>query len=66
MNFLLAWIIFIGLFMVGSQPFGINTYFETSTHSKFLPTFEDAKKDGTLTTSGIVFYPLTGSVAYEA
>ena len=66
MNFLLAWIIFIGLFVVGSQPFGINTYFETSTHSKFLPTFEDAKNDGTLTTSGIVFYPLTGSVAYEA
>ena len=66
MNFVLTWILFIGLFFMGSTPFWVNVFFKTDTHTKLLPTMEDGIQDGSILVGDIIFSPLTGSVAYNA
>lgn len=42
MNFLFAFIIFSVLFMVGVEPLGINTKFQTQTETKLIPSVDEA------------------------
>lgn len=63
MNFLLAIIIFSGLFMVGVEPLAVNTKFETVAQTKLIPSFDDAVKSGFIKTDGLLLSPLTGSIA---
>lgn len=63
MNFLFAFVIFSTLFMVGVEPLGINTKFQTATETKLIPSFEEAVRIGLVKTDGIILSPLTGSIA---
>lgn len=63
MNFLFAFAIFSALFMVGVEPLGINTKFQTSTETKLIPSFDEAVRIGLVKTDGIILSPLTGSIA---
>lgn len=63
MNFLFAFVIFSALFMVGVEPLGINTKFQTSTETKLIPSFDEAVRIGLVKTDGIILSPLTGSIA---
>ncbi len=63
MNFLFAFVIFSTLFMVGIEPLGVNTKFQTSTETKLIPSFDEAVRVGLIKTDGIILSPLTGSIA---
>lgn len=68
MNFILAWVIFFGLFWSGTNPGGvapiaINTKFPTETKSLLVPTYEQAKEIGLIKTDGVLLEPLVGSPA---
>ena len=66
MNFLFAFIVFSGLFMVGVEPLGINSKFPTSIETKLIPSFEEAVRIGLLKTDGLSLSPMTGSVAQKS
>lgn len=66
MNFLLAWIIFTWLFLVGTRPIAIAPGDGSPNGSFFIPSFEEARDMNFLSYSGITFSPLTGSIAYNA
>jgi hypothetical protein len=42
MNFLLAWLIFTGLFFYGTHPVAVNPLADSPTNSFFLPSFDEA------------------------
>lgn len=67
MNFLLSAVIFSVLFMIGVQPVGINTFIETSTPSKIIPSYSDAIRDWVLIQEdGILLFPIEWSLAEES
>ncbi len=66
MNFILAWVIFTGLFMYGMHPVTVAPFSDEPTGSLFIPSFSEARDMGFVTYSGITFSPLTGSIAYNA
>lgn len=66
MNFFLAFLIFSVLFMIGVEPLGINTKFQTSTETKLIPSFDEAVRIGLVKTDGIILSPLTGSIAEKS
>lgn len=67
MNFLLAYLIFIWLFLFGAKPIGINPFPASWVSSYFLPTAWEAEAIGFLSYSGrIVLSSLTGSVSERA
>ncbi|MDD2745664.1 MAG: site-2 protease family protein [Candidatus Gracilibacteria bacterium] len=71
MNFILAWVIFLGLFWSitnpnGVAPIAINTKFATETKSLLVPTYEQAKTIGIIETDGILLDPIEGSPAASA
>ena len=66
MNFLFAFVVFSGLFMIGVEPLGINTKFPTQTETKLIPSFQEAVRIGLVKTDGIVLSPLTGSIAEKS
>lgn len=66
MNFLFAFVVFSVLFMVGVEPLGINTKFQTQTETKLIPSFDEAVRIGLVKTDGIVLSPLTGSIAQKS
>jgi membrane-associated protease RseP (regulator of RpoE activity) len=66
MNFLFAFVIFTALFMVGIEPLGINSKFQTSTETKLIPSFEEAIRVGLIKTDGILLSPMTGSIAAKS
>jgi S1-C subfamily serine protease len=71
MNFLLAiFILFVLMWEVtnpsGLVPIGVNTRFQTETRSLLVPSLEDAKEVGMLTSSGVYIEPVADSVAEKA
>jgi regulator of sigma E protease len=71
MNFLLAWVILIGLFWSvtnpsGLTPLGINTKFNTSTQSKLVPTYDQAVGQGLIVVKGTLIGPIAGGPADRA
>jgi membrane-associated protease RseP (regulator of RpoE activity) len=71
MNFLLAWVILIGLFWSmtnpsGLAPLGVNTKFSTTTESKLVPTYEQAVDQGLIVIAATKIDPITGGVADRA
>ncbi|MCT4616621.1 MAG: site-2 protease family protein [Candidatus Gracilibacteria bacterium] len=67
MNFVLAILIFSGLFMAGVKPIGINTKIPTDLDVKMIPTFEQAKKDGLIIEKpGVFLSPLETGPAVDA
>ena len=52
--------------MVGVEPLGINTKFQTSTETKLIPSFDEAVRIGLVKTDGIILSPLTGSIAEKS
>lgn len=52
--------------MVGVEPLGVNTKFQTSTETKLIPSFDEAVRIGLIKTDGIVLSPLTGSIALKS
>lgn len=66
MNFLLAWLLFMGLFLVGAKPLSPIPFDIGKTHSFFLPSVEEALDSGYLAHSGVLISPLSGSIAEAA
>lgn len=66
MNFLFAFVVFSILFMVGVEPLGINSKFQTSTETKLIPSFEEAVRVGLVKTDGIILSPIQGSIAEKS
>ncbi len=67
MNFLLAWVIFTVIFMTGTKPLSVLPIdVGGPTHSYLLPSLEEAKDSGLIEGKGIVFNPLTGSIAEQS
>jgi type II secretory pathway component PulC len=52
--------------MVGIEPLGINSKFQTSTETKLIPSFEEAIRVGLIKTDGILLSPMTGSIAAKS
>lgn len=52
--------------MVGVEPLGVNTKFQTVTQTKLIPSFDEAVRIGLIKTDGIVLSPLTGSIAEKS
>ncbi len=67
MNFLLAYVVFVGVFLTGATPIAPNTIIDTSARSFFLPSFEQALATGFITESGgLVISSVSGSIAERA
>lgn len=67
MNFVLASLIFAGLFISGVQPLWINSIIPTETHSRLLPTYQQALDHWVLLPySEIRLYPSPDSIAQKA
>lgn len=67
MNFILAYVIFVGVFLTGATPIAPNTIVETSANSFFLPNFDQALASGFITESGgLTISAVSGSVAEKA
>lgn len=66
MNFLLAWVIFTGIFLTGAKPLSVMPVDIGHTNSYFLPSFAEAIDSGFVTHSGIILSPLSGSIAEKA
>ncbi len=65
-NFLLAWAILCGAFMVGVSPLGVNSRF-AQVETALLPTFEQARREGIVSSvTGAVLEPLAGTPADKA
>lgn len=63
MNLVLAWGIFMALFMTGARPLTIMPVDVGVTNSYFLPSFQEAKDSGFITSEGVVLKPIAGGVA---
>lgn len=64
MNFILAACIFSVLFFIGVKPVWINTFIETTTPSKIIPSYDDALKEKILIEwDGILLFPIEWSLA---
>jgi len=63
MNFLLAFIVFSTLFMIGVEPLGINSKIQTTTETKLIPSFDEAIRIGLVKVDGIMLSPMSGSIA---
>ncbi|MCH8518250.1 site-2 protease family protein [Candidatus Gracilibacteria bacterium] len=67
MNIFAAYIIFVGIFLVGAQPIGVNTIIPTQQTSYVLPSFEQAIENGILKEEpGILLYPIEESIAFQS
>lgn len=66
MNFLLAWVIFTGIFLTGAKPLAVMPINIWETNSYFLPSLEEAKKTGFVEEKGIFLTALTGSIAEKS
>lgn len=66
MNFLLAFVLFTGLFYYGIAPVSVMPLSDKATNSVILPSFSEAEAMGYISHSGIVLSPLTGSLAEQA
>ncbi len=66
MNFILAWVIFSGLFMYGVSPLAINTKFATDIETKLIPDFDKAVELGIFEVRGISVRPMSGGIAEMA
>lgn len=67
MNFVLASLIFAGLFIAGVQPLWINSIIPIESHSRLLPNYQQAKESGVLLPdSEIRLYPSQNSLAEKA
>ena len=71
MNFLLAWVILVGLFWSGTNPagltpLGVNTKFATTTQSKLVPTYEQAVAQGLIVVKGTLIDPIAAGPAEKA
>lgn len=66
MNFVLAWILFTGLFWYGIAPVSVMPFSDKTTNSLILPSFSEAQSMGYISYSGIVISPLTGSLAEKS
>lgn len=66
MNFLLAWVIFFGLFLSGTRPLSVLPMDVGATHSYFLPSLEEGITRGFAQHDGIMLTPLSGSIAEKA
>ncbi len=59
MNFLLAFIVFSTLFMIGVEPLGINSKIQTMTETKLIPSFDEAIRIGLVKVDGIMLSPMS-------
>lgn len=66
MNFFLAWIIFIGLFLSGTAPLSPVPFDIGKTNSYFLPSLEEALESGYVHSDGVILRPLENSVAEKS
>ncbi len=67
MNFILAAVIFSALFFIWVKPVWVNTFIETNTPSKIIPSYEDAIQEWILIEDeGIILYPIEWSLAENA
>lgn len=65
-NFILAFIIFIGLFWHGVAPLAVNSKFETRSETLLVPSFDRAVELGVFEVSGISITPVEGSPSKAA
>lgn len=65
MNFLLAWVIFTGLFWQWFGPLAVNFLLEKNYNSYFLPSFQESLDSGFLYHEGILIDPLAWGVAWK-
>lgn len=65
-NFILAFLIFIGLFWHGVAPLAVNSKFETRSETLLVPSFDKAVELGIFKVSGITVNPVSGSPAQLA
>ena len=63
MNFLLAWLIFTGLFFYGTHPVAVNPLADSPTNSFFLPSFDEALELWYIDYDGVEISSITGSIA---
>ncbi len=66
MNFLLAWVIFSGIFLVGTKPLSFLPVDIGRTDSYFMPSFAEAIERNIITYNGISLAPMSGSIAEQA
>jgi membrane-associated protease RseP (regulator of RpoE activity) len=66
MNFLLAIVLFTGIFLVGAKPLVPNFLSEKEYHSFFLPSIESSLVSGYIQHDGILLQPLNGGIAEKA
>ncbi|MBW7954531.1 site-2 protease family protein [Candidatus Gracilibacteria bacterium] len=67
MNFLLAFIIFTILFLIGVSPIGINDKIKTNSDLKLIPSLEKAIEIGLIkNNSGVYLLPTKGSIAQKS
>ncbi len=66
MNFILAFVIFTGLFLSGTAPIAVNPISNDATHSFFIPSFDEAVDMGYLTHDGVEISAISGSIAAVA
>jgi len=67
MNFLLAVVVFSALFFTWVKPIGINTFIETTTPSKIIPSYQYALSEGILTENEwIRLFPIEWSISKAA
>lgn len=66
MNFILAFVIFFGLFSQGTSPIAVNPLSDEATHSFFLPSFNEAIAMGYVTYDWVKISALSGSIAETA
>lgn len=66
MNFLLAWVIFFGIFVFGARPLSVLPVDAGRTYSYFLPSISEGIEWGFAEHEGIILTPLSGSIAEGA
>lgn len=67
MNFLLAWLIFFVLFLIGVSPIWINSKIETDLDLKLIPTYDQAIDRWLLIKNHwLVLYPVDWSIAQKS
>ena len=65
-NFILAFVVFVGLFWHGVAPLAVNSKFETRSETLLVPSFDRAVELGVFETSGIAVAPAEGSPSKAA
>lgn len=66
MNFILAFVIFTGLFWSWTKPFSVLPIDLGRTNSYFLPSFSEAIESGYVYSDWVFVSPLTGSIAEQS